>query len=189
MVEKSDQTNDELVHVNKNARNIDFMSIQKRRPIRGMFVRPKDQVKYAFGFVGGALLSMVGMIAVLMTSLQSAIGLLVSSGRLDPDAASLLHSSIRLGLLGMLAFAIGFASYAIWAGIRLSHRIYGPMVPIKRLIGNLTAGEYDKRIRLRANDEFVDIADALNALAAKLEGKPAAEVAEVVATEKQDSAT
>ena len=149
------------------------MSIQKRRPIRGMFVRPKDQIKYAFGFVGGALLSMIGMIAVLMTSLQSAIGLLVTSGRLDADAAALLHTSIRMGLLGMLAFAIGFASYAIWSGIRLSHRIYGPMVPIMRLVGNLTEGKYDQRIRLRANDEFTDLATALNALAAKLEGKPA----------------
>jgi signal transduction histidine kinase len=58
---------------------------------------------------------------------------------------------------------------AIWRGFRLSHRIWGPVIPLRRQINDLKNGNYQARIQLRPGDEFVELAEDLNALAHSLE--------------------
>ena len=56
-------------------------------------------------------------------------------------------------------------------GVRLSNRIYGPLVPMLRHIQNLKQGIYSSRVVLRQNDELIELRDALNELAAALEAR------------------
>jgi methyl-accepting chemotaxis protein len=54
-------------------------------------------------------------------------------------------------------------SLLVW--LFFSHRIFGPIVSIRRRINALANGDYQSRIRLRANDEFKEVAVDLNKLA------------------------
>ncbi len=72
-----------------------------------------------------------------------------------------------LFLLG--AFALGL--FCIILGIRLSNRLYGPLIPLQRHIRNLIEGHYGSRVVLRRNDELTELRDSLNELAAVLEAR------------------
>lgn len=70
-----------------------------------------------------------------------------------------------IGIVGLIFFAL--TCFALW--VIYSHRIFGPMVPLRRHVQQLSAGDYASRIHLRGRDEFKPLADDLNALAEILE--------------------
>lgn len=52
-----------------------------------------------------------------------------------------------------------------------THKVYGPLVSIERFIGELSEGDYSKRIRLRKKDDMQRLAGKLNDLAKSLEDR------------------
>jgi len=52
---------------------------------------------------------------------------------------------------------------------KATHRIYGPLVGVERFVGQLTSGDYQRRIVIRRGDELQRLADQLNRLAEHLE--------------------
>jgi len=69
----------------------------------------------------------------------------------------------------LLLIILVFTGFNFWYGVRLSHRIAGPMVQIKRVIDQALKGEYKSRIQLRSNDYLHEIGDELNTLLEQLE--------------------
>ncbi|MGE0633793.1 MAG: HAMP domain-containing protein [Pseudobdellovibrionaceae bacterium] len=69
--------------------------------------------------------------------------------------------------IGILVF--GFATFIFW--FIASHRIFGPVVAIRRQLENLNSGRYEARIKLRKTDEFHEIAEDLNRLAETLQSR------------------
>jgi signal transduction histidine kinase len=57
----------------------------------------------------------------------------------------------------------------MWWGIRLTHRVAGPLVRIHGGLARLIRGDYAVQIRLRAGDELQDLAAQVNALAEVLQ--------------------
>jgi methyl-accepting chemotaxis protein len=84
-----------------------------------------------------------------------------------------LHSSsdiqiyIRFSLLLLLVLI--FSGFNFWLGMRLSHRIVGPMIQIQRVLEKAIKNDFQPRIQLRANDHLYEIGDQLNLLLEKLE--------------------
>lgn len=72
---------------------------------------------------------------------------------------SVIVSAIGLSVMAFLGFALTTV---------LSHRLLGPLVPIRRHIQKLIDGQYDDRLRLRKTDELQFLADDINALTEKL---------------------
>jgi signal transduction histidine kinase len=76
---------------------------------------------------------------------------------------------IRFSIL--LVVLLIFTGFNFWYGVRLSHRIAGPMVQIKRVLEQAAKGEYKSRIQLRSHDYLHEISDELNLLLEKLESQ------------------
>jgi signal transduction histidine kinase len=76
---------------------------------------------------------------------------------------------IRFSIILLLVLI--FTGFNFWYGVRLSHRIAGPMVQIKRVLEQALKGEYEKRIQLRSNDFLHEIGDELNLLLEKLDNQ------------------
>jgi len=72
----------------------------------------------------------------------------------------------RLGLL-----MVGYIGTLFTIVFRLTHRYYGPLVSIERFVGEVSRGEYDKRVTIRNRDELQRLAAKLNAMAETLEKK------------------
>jgi signal transduction histidine kinase len=76
---------------------------------------------------------------------------------------------IRFSIIFVMVLVI--SGFNFWFGTRLSHRIVGPMIQIQRVLEKALKGKYDSRIQLRSNDYLHEIAEDLNLLLEKLDGK------------------
>ena len=80
---------------------------------------------------------------------------------------------IRFSIVFIMVLII--SGFNFWFGTRLSHRIVGPMIQIQRVLEKALKGKYDSRIQLRSNDYLHEIAEDLNLLLEKLDGKKSKE--------------
>jgi len=71
----------------------------------------------------------------------------------------------------VLIIILLFSGFNFWLGMRLSHRIVGPMIQIQRVLERAIKNDYSSRIHLRNNDYLYEIADKLNLLLEKLDQK------------------
>jgi signal transduction histidine kinase len=146
-------------------------SSDSRRTPHGVLVRPRQQFKYAFLLVAGGILAQSLVIAVIAYFINSSVATVFDQNHLDPGVGTTITHAINLALSILMLVAIGFALVAVLIGVKLSHRIYGPMVPFTRHIQHLKDGNYQVRMNLRKNDDMVELKDALNSLAASLEAR------------------
>ncbi|HVK61452.1 MAG TPA: hypothetical protein VM432_07875 [Bdellovibrionales bacterium] len=148
-----------------------FNPAPNQRDLSNIFVNPRQQLKYSFVFFGGAIGLMCLYIIFFLYYLSSTIASLANTFAVSPDVAQDLNRSILTASIALIAFSVTLTFVMFAAGIALSHRIFGPMIPIKRLIEQLRAGDYKARGSLRKKDEWHDVMDGLNDLAEKLERK------------------
>jgi nitrogen fixation/metabolism regulation signal transduction histidine kinase len=74
---------------------------------------------------------------------------------------------IRYTILFLIVLLFSVINF--WIGLRLSHRIGGPIVNIQRILEQAQRGDYKARINLRSKDFLHEIADSVNLLLEKLE--------------------
>jgi HAMP domain-containing protein len=134
---------------------------ENRRKLQNFVIDPKAQMRLAQPF-GVLLLISVGMVMMIFWQIFSLHGDMGDSVHAQdlPVLKTILSkvvltASLGIGLMGLLAVSL-------W--IYFSHRIFGPVVPIRRHIKNLMDGNFSGEIKLRSNDEFKDIAGDLNEL-------------------------
>ena len=73
------------------------------------------------------------------------------------------------GLLEVAVVFLFFLAIAMTLTVVFSHRVFGPLIPIKRQLEAMRSGDYSSRIVLRRHDELRDVAEAINQLTAQLE--------------------
>jgi hypothetical protein len=86
-----------------------------------------------------------------------------------------VHNSydIQLYIRSSLVFflVLIFSGFNFWFGMRLSHRVVGPMIQIQRILERALKDEYKNRIQLRSNDYLHEVGDAVNLLLEKLDNE------------------
>lgn len=144
--------------------------MEKRTPT-GTIIRPRQQFKYAFILVAGGILAQSIVIGVVAYFIHSTISNVIDTHHLDPEIGQMITQSITLSMSILMVVAVAFALVAVLIGVKLSHRIYGPLVPFARHIEQLKTGNYSVRMNLRKTDDMNELKDALNSLAETLESK------------------
>jgi HAMP domain-containing protein len=141
----------------------------KMRSYKNIFINPRQQFKYAFVFFGGGLFLMAGFLCLFLYTFNQNLNFLAQAYGIDPGVMVSLHHSLSTTAIATIAFSLALSGLMLGAGVIMSHRVFGPMVPIRRLIGELQAGNYSARGKLRKPDEFQDVMNDLNQLAQTLE--------------------
>ena len=142
------------------------------RRLKNFFIAPEKQFKLAIWAVALGLLFFFGffgfqlwMFSALIASLSSLIP--ESSLNLEQMVADSVHWTWIVFGVGSVFFTL------ILTGVTtvVSHRIYGPAYAIRKHLAAIAHGDYAYRTHLRKRDEFKDIAEDLNQLSERLEGK------------------
>ena len=115
---------------------------RNRQTVLGLVVRPRQQMRLAMFFIAATWAAHACLMIVFD----------------DFDAGVYLAVS-----------AFSLSVFALVSGVVLSHRLFGPLISIKRHIASLREGQYSARLQLRENDDLAEIKDSLNDLAAALE--------------------
>lgn len=132
-----------------------------RRRLAGFLVRPRKQL------VVGASAAAVSALFLYFMVATFALQMKVSTDELaavSPEAAQRAWEAVRSVLGLMFFYASVLTGFTFFMGVVLSHRIYGPLVPILRQIESLRTGNDPSPIHLRRGDELFDVASALNRL-------------------------
>lgn len=122
---------------------------KNRQTLVGFIVRPKEQARIALVFIGATWVMHLVLMAVMI-----------------PNLSQLDEFTVTIYLIFSALF---LSVFALVTGFVLSHRMYGPLVSIKRHIAQLREGDYSARLSLRQTDDLSEMRDALNDLAGALE--------------------
>lgn len=122
-------------------------------------------------FTGGAMLSITALVALTGVVFNHTLKRLTDLQQVDTEVGFLLRDTMVWPFFMLVVGAFFMGLFCIYIGIKVSNRIYGPLIPINRHIQNLKDGHYGSRMVLRRHDELTEIRDGLNELAAILEAR------------------
>lgn len=142
---------------------------QSRRKYGAVFSRSRQQMRYVFIMFGGGTFAISTFVLIYLYSLRKELAQISSVYAVDPVVTEAIRTGLKSAGFTIAFFSLVLTVLIFTAGVIFGQRIFGPMVPIMRLIDELKAGNYSARGKLRKNDEFKDVMENLNDLAAKLE--------------------
>lgn len=149
------------------------MLFNNHRKLKNFLLKPGSQLQYGLSIfiiliiaVGYLQVHLMGVVVDTITSYAIRMNF-------EPATMMELEKNLNWAWLLSIAGIVAILILSIGIGIFVSHRFLGPAVRIKALIKALNAGNYSAREQLRRNDEFQDIIDGLNMLAADLEKRSA----------------
>ena len=122
-----------------------------------------------YQFVGVMLLVLLLLTVGALGSVYLALWLTLHTfdfGR-DPIAVAQLST---VGLMVTLELLL-LAPVVVWIGIRLTHRVAGPLIRINAAVQQMARGDFQIQLKLREGDSLVDLADAINLLASSLRSR------------------
>lgn len=122
---------------------------RNRQTLIGLVVRPRQQMRAALVFI-------VGTWIVLGVLLWALLKYPLSEGEI---------------IWAVVSAAAVLTVFALLTGIVLSHKLFGPLISIKRHIAALREGQYSARLQIRRDDDLGEMRDALNDLAEALENR------------------
>ena len=132
-------------------------------------IDPQHQLSFAFYLIGGGVTALMLICLFLLIRLENNIQAVLISGQVPTDVSEALLDHVGRAELNVTAISLILMIASVFMGIRLSHRIYGPMVQIRKHVTNLIRGDFTSRIHLRDHDHFVELSEDLNQLAEKMQ--------------------
>lgn len=147
------------------------MILKNNRRFRNFFIAPNKQLRLAFFAVSVGVITLLVFFAfqifIFSNLIRNLAPMLPETMNVEPMLADSIHWSWIGFFLGALFFAILMSSVMVL----ISHRIYGPMVAIRKHLTSILQGEYEHRTHLRKHDEFKEVAEDLNRLSQILREK------------------
>jgi methyl-accepting chemotaxis protein len=138
-------------------------------PRRKYFINRKFQIGFSLRFL---LIIAAASIAVKLLFFYNSRGTLTVG--YTGSEVNLLHTgdyflpSLILSTVVIVIFSCLVGAIAM---ILLSHRLAGPLFRFQAVLDELSAGNLTRRFILRDKDQFKDLADRINAMAAVLDNK------------------
>ncbi|MGZ3721962.1 MAG: HAMP domain-containing protein [Bdellovibrionales bacterium] len=137
---------------------------KSRRKFKNILISPDTQIHY-----GALFLALSTVINVVFTIMGSNIYYASVNGTMEQT------NSFPMYLLfgSCIALYVLIYAFAFILGLIVTHKVFGPLVPIQRFLTEIKNGNYSSRIQLRTKDEprLQEIAKSLNELAEFLEKK------------------
>jgi hypothetical protein len=138
-------------------------------------VAPRYQLPGVLAATGAAVL-MVIMLAVTSEILTNRFVDSVVS--VLPEMQGNLRSEMGTGpRVIMILSSVLFVAGVCFASLVRSHRTWGPVLRIQRVLHTLAAGNYNQKFNLRTHDHLTEIADGCNVLIDALQTQARREIA------------
>lgn len=145
---------------------------KNRRSRMGWLIDPQHQLRFAFYLIGGGITALMLICLYQLVSLENSVQEILTRGQVPTEISDALLNHVGRVELNITAVSLLLMVVSVFTGVKLSHRIYGPIVQIRKHVVSLINGEYQSRIHLRDRDHFVELAEELNHLAEKLQKRP-----------------
>jgi methyl-accepting chemotaxis protein len=141
---------------------------------RILIIKPRFQLKFMLQLGAFSLLGVVLSMALVLGYALVRTGSSLSTQFMYRESLTgPLGFTSLLGILfwPMMASALIGAAVSLYAGLVLSHRIAGPLYRFEKVMRDLRTGQWPDRVRLRAGDEFQEVAEEMDRTVAWLRGR------------------
>ncbi len=132
---------------------------------RHWLVNPSLQYR----FIGVMLLLLLLLSIGALTSVYLALWMTLHTYGLSHDPLVVAQFT-TVGLMVTLELLL-IAPIVIWIGIRLTHKVAGPLVRISAALQQMAEGDFNVHLKLREGDSLVELAEAINVLAVSLRSR------------------
>jgi methyl-accepting chemotaxis protein len=146
-----------------------------RRQASRLFINKSFQTKVILMSSGVGLLVSVAYGLVFYTLIKDNYEILVDLSPMVEASRDVLRHELHQMMLFLIMGTVLFLVATVWFAIFLSHRTAGPLYQMKMVFEAVARGERGRRISVRSNDDFQDVAEAANRALDILEvgsGKP-----------------
>lgn len=137
---------------------------QKRRFRTRYFIHKGLQLR----FLGSILAIMIIIMAVVSSTLYFSVFKIMKDHLASVYPTVELLAIVNMANRVLLRNVLILIPLVAAAAIFLSHKIAGPAYRIRKTIDQITKGDLDRPITLRKNDEFKEVAEALNEMMSNL---------------------
>ena len=143
--------------------------MKQQRSLKNLFVRPAQQLKFSALLLGLVSLLAWIFVCLILGGVLNEIQMMNIEYQLPPDAVGHVKHLVITTVV-----VIGIASVIVIFGlvliaVTMSHKIFGPLIPIEKLIEQLRMGNYTARGALRKGDHMTELMENLNQLGRKLQ--------------------
>jgi signal transduction histidine kinase len=145
------------------------MSEDNRRSWRNYLVRPRQQVKFSLMLISSGMIIFTLYLAFCIYTISQTVLAVGAAYDITGEGVAAISQVLTTSFMTLISLAVALTAVGFTLCVRISHRFYGPLVPMLRQIESLRAGRYSERLKLRKDDEFRELEEALNGLAADLE--------------------
>lgn len=142
----------------------------RRRKVRNIVINPGALLRLSIPFIILVTISCVLILVIhrqMLHAFNAANEAAEANTTVLIELNNLITKILTTGTIGL--GVLGIVCVGLW--LYYSHRIFGPAVPLQRQIQDLINGNYEARVKLRAGDEFKELASSLNELAEKLQSQ------------------
>lgn len=144
------------------------MAQKGRRRWRSLLVEPFEQVKLGLIFlmvnsIFGALI--LGVFGYYVYDIYKAVSVYF---QLTQQESYLTLYKFVVPLSAAAGLILLFVLITLYASIKYTHEIYGPLVSIHRFLDDLLSGRKPGVINLRESDQLQDLANKLNSIAERM---------------------
>ena len=147
---------------------------QSKRSLRNLLIEPLKQIRFGVYFIIITIAYTFATALLLINSFYEQYQhVMALFNVVDPHLRwELISDEVFYSNIFKMAVCFFLFLFIMFATIlRLTHRIYGPLVSIKRFLNELKSGNYSARVILRKDDDLQDLVKELNELAETLEKK------------------
>ena len=139
------------------------------RPTRWQRKRYLVNPAFQYRFIGAMLAALLLLTAGALASVYFALWVTMRTYDLTRDPVAVAQLT-GVGLMVTIELLL-IAPVVVWFGVRLTHRVVGPLVRIQAVLQQMRQGDYNVHIKLRKGDTLVELANDLNALATTLRSR------------------
>lgn len=164
-------------------------SFDNKRKLKNYLLKPGFQLRQALYFFVLGILSSLGVYWLVYDQIRTTIIAFYEDKALEESALEWFDISLLTFGPEFMLYAFIFLVVSAGFGIYITHRVVGPTVALNKQINNLKKGHYGVKVKLRSNDELVDIADNLNSLSDILKERHSAEIEQESSESKLDKAS
>ena len=144
---------------------------QRQRKLKNFFINPAYQIRYIFWLTSSGLVLVILNAAIAYSYIKENYLTLVDLSPMTDAARAQMYLELRQLILAISSVSILFLAFIAILGIFLSHRTAGPLYHFKRVFEDIRSGNSNRRVRLRPNDEFQDVARSFNEMMDQLKPK------------------
>ncbi len=149
-------------------------TLRPKRNLATILIEPFKQIKLGVYVIGVSLVFVVLIGAMFIYAFSDQYKHVMEIFQvvgMDEQFELVINQTFRSNAIKVMGLLLLFVIVQLYVVVKMTHKIYGPLVSIERFVGEIAAGNYDRRVTIRKGDELEKLVGSLNLMAESIDNR------------------